>query len=69
MLSAAGRVHTFGSNTYGQLGRPDDSKSPSSMVQALEDETVVVLAAGDAFSAVATIDSKVGGALAAGRFA
>lgn len=55
-----GKLYTYGSNSFGQLGyqREAISREPQ-VVESLEEETVHLLACGDTFTVVVTSDQQV----------
>lgn len=55
-----GKLYTYGSNSFGQLGyqREGLSREPQ-VVKSLEDKTVQLLACGDMFTVIVTSDQRV----------
>ena len=60
VVTSEGKVYTFGSNSFGQLGyhREGGSKQPQ-VVKCLEDKTVHLVACGDSFTVVVTAEQEV----------
>ena len=59
-LTFDGKLYTYGSNSFGQLGyqREVMSREPQ-VVKSLREETVKLLACGDTFTVAVTADQKV----------